>query len=80
MEIASNEIEDILETGGSPEDIKIQLKHLFAGKKSYKFSYSENYKPNDNSPTGMSVRGVITIFLEQDFEDEIIYYGPWRCQ
>jgi hypothetical protein len=81
MEITSDEIEDILKINSSPENIKAQLKQLFAGaKKNYSFSYSENYKPNDNCSTSMSVRGVVTIFIEQDHEDRIIYYGPWRCQ
>ena len=80
MEITSNEIEDILEAGASAENIKARLKQLFAGTKSYSFSYSENYKPDDNSPSGMSVRGVVTISIEQNNEDAIIYYGPWRCQ
>lgn len=80
MEITSNEIEHILEIGSSPEDIKTRLKKLFAVTKSYNFSYSENYKPNDNSPTGMSVRGVVTISIENNNEDSIVYYGPWHCQ
>lgn len=79
MEITSNEIEHILEIGSSPEDIKIRLKKLFSATKSYNFSYSENYKPNDNSPTGMSVRGVVTISIENNNEDSIVYYGPWHC-
>lgn len=78
MEITSDEIEGILKTGSSPEDIKAELKKLFAGTKSYNFSYSENYKPNDNCPSGMCVRGVVTIFIEQKNEDRIIYYGPWH--
>jgi hypothetical protein len=80
MEITSDEIEDILKTGSSPEDIKSRLKQLFVGaKKSYSFSYTENCKSNDNCSTSMSVRGVVTIFIEQDHEDKIIYYGPWHC-
>lgn len=80
MEITTDEIEELLETGGSPEEIKARLKHLFASAKSYSFSYSENYKPNDNCPNSMSVRGVVTIFVDQNHEDKIVYYGPWRCQ
>lgn len=80
MEITANEIQAILEKGTSPEGIKTQLKHLFSGSKFYSFSYCENWKPNDNCPGSMSVRGVVSIFNEKNLEDEVNYYGPWRCQ
>jgi len=59
-------------------NIKTQLSIFFAGTKSYGFSYSENYKPDNNRPNGLSVRGVVRITFGHTSEDAIVCYESWH--
>jgi hypothetical protein len=74
-------IQDLLDNGGSSDEIKLKLKELFSNNgDSCALSYSENYKPDDSCENGMSVQGVITVTNCSNPGDNTTYVGAWHCK